>query len=81
MLSKLTDEILAEHSDEDIAAYIVDHYGGPSEAPPAAAISHYIAVLRIEPELREWIFKLFSSAPLLCSECGKPSCLHGYPDD
>jgi hypothetical protein len=81
MITQLSDEMLADYSDEDIAAYISEEHCGGHHVPSGQAIAHYISVMRMEPKLREDIFRLFHSAPLLCSECGRPSCIHGYPDD
>lgn len=79
MITQLSDEILADYSDDEIAAYIrEDHFAG--DDVPEKAVVFYIAALRMEPELREGVFRLFRSAPLLCAECGRPSCIHGYPD-
>lgn len=81
MLTELTDEKLGEFTDDDIAAYITEEYFRGDRAPSEEAVRYYVAALRMEPKLREGVFRLFKSAPLLCAECGRPSCLHGYPDD
>lgn len=80
MITQLSDEILTDYSDGDIAAYIrEEHFRGDDLA--GEAISFYISALRMKSDLREDIFKLFRSAPLLCNECGRPSCVHGYSDE
>ena len=80
MITELTDEKLAEFDNGDIAGFIrEEHYKG-DKAPIPEAIDYYIGALRMDAKVREDVFRLFRSAPLLCSECGRPSCLHGYPD-
>ena len=79
MITNLTDELLADYSDDDIAAYIRDYFAG--EELPDEAINYYVAAMRMKPSVRAGVFRLFNSAPLLCSECGAPSCIHGYSDE
>ena len=80
MITQLTDELLADYSDDEITAYIREEYYGGA-APADEAIAFYTKALRMELRLREDVFRLFRSAPLLCPECGAPSCIHGYSDE
>jgi hypothetical protein len=79
MITKLSDEILREYTDEEIAEYIRSEQSGADISTDAVA--YYIAALRMDENIREQVFRLFASAPLLCRECGRPSCLHGYSDE
>jgi hypothetical protein len=79
MITELTDDLLADYSDGEIAEYIRERFKG--DVPASAAVALYISALRMKPDAREDVFSLFRSAPLLCRECGRPSCIHGYSDE
>lgn len=66
---------------EIISAQIREWRGDRRPGPPlsAEAMKVMIGLLELGSEDRATIITALPA--FMCRECGKPSCLHGYPDD
>jgi hypothetical protein len=77
VIRELTEEDLPALTDEDLAEAIREH----QPEADREAVAAIVALIRLPQRSREQVLKYIRSYHIMCPECGRPSCLHGYPDD